>query len=63
MSNQSDVLKTFRVCIGHWELRVKAHNCDEAIAIAKKHLSRELPRLYDIIRNLTANRFQVENAA
>ena len=56
-------LKSYRVRVGHWEIHLKAHNADEAIAIARRHLARDLPRLYDIIRNLTAARFQVEAAA
>jgi hypothetical protein len=59
--NQS--LRAFRVRIGHWELHVKARDADEAVQLARRHLSRELPRLYDVIRNLTASRFQVEYAA
>jgi hypothetical protein len=56
-------LKSYRVRVGHWEIHLKAHDADEAIAIARRHLARDLPRLYDIIRNLTAARFQVEAAA
>jgi hypothetical protein len=56
-------LKAYRVRVGHWEVSVKAHDSEEAIAIARRQLSHELPRLYDVIRGLTANRFQVENAA
>jgi hypothetical protein len=56
-------LKTYRVRVGHWEVHLKAHDADEAIAIARRHLARDLPRLYDIIRSLTAARFQVEAAA
>jgi hypothetical protein len=63
MSVNQASLRTYRVRVGHWEIHVRAHDSDEAIAIAKRHLSRELPRLYDVIRNLTANRFQVECAA
>jgi hypothetical protein len=63
MSRNESTLKTFRVRVGHWETQVRAHDSDEAIAIAKRRLSQELPRLYDVIRSLTANRFQVENAA
>jgi hypothetical protein len=63
MSNHNELLKSFRVCVGHWEMRVKAHDREEAIVIARRHLSLELPRLYDVIRSLTANRFQVEHAA
>jgi hypothetical protein len=56
-------LKSYRVRVGHWEIRLKARDADEAIAIARRHLARDLPRLYDVIRNLTAARFQVEAAA
>jgi hypothetical protein len=63
MNSDVATLKTYRVRVGHWEIRVTARDSDEAIAIAKRHLSRELPRLYDVIRSLTANRFQVEHAA
>ena len=34
----------------------------EAVEIARRQLGRELPRLYDIIRTLTAARFQVDAA-
>jgi hypothetical protein len=63
MNRNDSILKTYRVRVGHWEIRVKAHDSEQAIVIAKRHLSRELPRLYDVIRSLTANRFQVEYAA
>jgi hypothetical protein len=63
MSGNEATLKTYRVRVGHWEIHVRAHDREEAIAIAKRHLSRELPRLYDVIRSLTANRFEVEFAA
>jgi hypothetical protein len=56
-------LRSYRVRVGHWEIDLKAHDVDEAIAIARRHLARDLPRLYDIIRNLTAARFQVDAAA
>jgi hypothetical protein len=63
MSIHYQQLKTYRVRVGHWEIHLKAHDAEEAIAIARRHLARDLPRLYDIIHNLTANRFQVEAAA
>jgi hypothetical protein len=63
MPGNDATLKTYRVRVGHWEVRVNARDSEEAIVIAKRHLSRELPRLYDVIRSLTANRFQVEHAA
>jgi hypothetical protein len=56
-------LKTYRVCVGHWQIRLKARDAEEAVEVARRHLARELPRLYDVIRKLTAARFQVEAAA
>jgi hypothetical protein len=56
-------LKSYRVRVGHWEIHIQAHDAEEAIAIARRHLARDLPRLYDIIRNLAAARFQVDAAA
>ena len=63
MTTENRPLKTYRIRVGHWEIRVKARDDDEAIALARRHMARELPRLYDLIRNLTANRFHVEAAA
>jgi hypothetical protein len=62
MTNNTQLLKTYRVRVGHWEIRLKAHDADEAIALARRQMARELPRLYDVIRSLTINRFQVEAA-
>ena len=56
-------LKTYRIRVGHWEMHVKARDSEEAIALARRQMARELPRLYDIIQKLTAARFQVEAAA
>jgi len=61
--NSSQPLKTFHIRVGHWEIRLRAHDPEEAIALARRQMASELPRLYDIIRSLTDNRFQVEAAA
>jgi hypothetical protein len=63
MSTHDTSLKVYLVRVGHWEIRVQAHSADEAIELARRHLSAELPRLYDVIRALTATRFQVKAAA
>jgi hypothetical protein len=63
MNANHDTLKTFRVRVGHWEIQLKAHDAEEAIHLARRAMACELPRLYDVIRALTANRFQVEAAA
>jgi hypothetical protein len=62
MSTNHQPLKNFRVRVGHWEVQVRAHDTDHAIQSARREMARELPRLYDIIRSLTATRFQVEAA-
>jgi hypothetical protein len=55
-------LKMFRIRVGHWEICLKARDADEAVELARRHMARELPRLYDVIRALTASRFLVEAA-
>jgi hypothetical protein len=49
--------------VGHHEIHIKARDAAEAILLARRQLGRELPRLYDVIRNLTSTQFQVEHAA
>ena len=56
-------LEVFLVRVGHWEVRLKARDGEEAIRLARLQMARELPRLYDVIRALTESRFQVEAAA
>jgi hypothetical protein len=63
MTVDQQPLQQFVVRVGYWEVRVKAHDGDEAIRLARLQMARELPRLYDVIRELTAARFQVEAAA
>ena len=60
-TNQS--LGVYLVRVGHWEVRLKARDCEEAVRLARLQMARELPRLYDVIRALTVSRFQVEAAA
>jgi hypothetical protein len=60
-NNQS--LEVFLVRVGHWEVRLKARDGEEAIRLARLQMALELPRLYDVIRELTASRFEVEAAA
>jgi hypothetical protein len=56
-------LKLYRVRVGHWEIRLKARDAEEAIELARRQMARELPRLYDVIQALTRARFQIEAAA
>ena len=63
MTTNNESLTSFLIRVGHWEVRLKAHDADEAIRLARLQMARDLPRLYDVIRELTAARFQVEAAA
>lgn len=63
MTTDDRPLLTYRVRVGHLDIRVKARDVPEAILLARRQLSCELPRLYDVIRDLTPARFQVEDAA
>jgi hypothetical protein len=63
MTTNHPTLKMFLVRVGHWEVRLKARDSAEAIRLARLQMARELPRLYDVIRELTESRFQVEAAA
>ena len=63
MTIENRPLHTYRVRVAHHDIRVKAHDAAEAIQLARRQLARELPRLYDLICQLTPTRFQVEHAA
>jgi hypothetical protein len=63
MTTNDQSRQVFLVRVGHWEIRVKARDDEDAIRLARLQMARELPRLYDVIRELTASRFQVEAAA
>jgi hypothetical protein len=63
MTTDNRTLVTYRVRVGHHELRVKARDAAEAVEVARRQLARELPQLYDIICKLTESQFQVEHAA
>ena len=62
MTGYEEPLQHFVVKVGHWEVRVRAHDADEAVRIARQQMARELPRLYDVIRAMAAARFCVQAA-
>jgi hypothetical protein len=63
MTGNHGQLGVFLVRVGHWEVRLKARDSEEAIRLARSQMARELPRLYDVIRALTVSQFLVEAAA
>ena len=63
MTIDNQPLQDFRIRVGHWRLRVRAHDSEEAIEVARRQLIQELPRLYDVIRGMEPARFELEDAA
>ncbi len=63
MTANHQPLEVYLVRVGHWEVRLKARDGEEAVRLARLQMTRELPRLYDVIRALAATRFKVEAAA
>ena len=45
MTTDNRPLLTYRVRVGHHEFQIKARDVTEAIFLARRQLSRELPRL------------------
>lgn len=52
-------LETYRVKLGHLEVSVRCRGAQEAVRMARQQLSHDLPRLYDVIHQLEADRFRV----
>lgn len=50
----------YDVTLGHSRVRVMGHSLEEALQQARRALSVEMPRLYDVIHHLDAARFQIE---
>jgi len=63
MTTDNRPLATYRVRVGHWETRIRARDEAEALIVARKKLSRELPRLYDVIQSLTPAQLRIEKSA
>lgn len=52
--------KTFRVKLGHAEVSVEGETREEAIRQARRRLSLDMPRLYDVIQRIDDNEFRVD---
>ena len=49
----------YRVSIGHSSVTVSGTSRDDAIRAARRQLSQEMPRMWDVIHQLNDNRFDV----
>jgi hypothetical protein len=62
LTTNREPIEVYLVRVGHWEVRLKARDGEEAIRLARLQMARELPRLYDVIRAMAATRFEVKAA-
>lgn len=53
------VKRTYKVEVGHNSVLVESASPEEAIRAARTRLSLELPRLWDVIQKLDAEKFTV----
>lgn len=53
------VKRTYKVEVGHNSVMVESASPEEAIRAARTRLSLELPRLWDVIQKLDAEKFSV----
>lgn len=53
----------FRVTLGHVEVVVECRTRDEALRLARRRLSQEHPRLWDVIYRVEERQFRVDPAA
>ena len=63
MNGNNQTLTTYNVRVGHNVVTVKCQNEEEAVEAARKQLSLDLPRMWDVIQSLDATRFEVARAA
>lgn len=57
--NASRPQMEFEVKVGHMCVVVRGASQDEAISNARKKLSRDMPRMWDVIHGLDASQFDV----
>jgi hypothetical protein len=60
MDNEQHLTKKYRVKLGLAEVIVEGRSKDEAIPLARKKLSRDMPLLYDIIHGTKDQEFQID---
>ena len=58
-NNRSDATKKFRVKVGHTAVTVPGTTPQEAVRQARKQLSMDMPRMWDVIQSLGHHRFEV----
>ena len=57
--NASRPLLEYEVRVGHMRVTVRGLSREEAISEARRRLSQDMPRMWDVIHGLAASRFEV----
>lgn len=52
-------VRSFVVRVGHTQVRVQGKSKEEAIREARRQLSLDLPRMWDVIHSLDDSRFEI----
>ena len=60
MSGERSLTKKYRVELGLVEVVVECRSKDEVIRIARRKLSDDMPRLYDVIHGAEDQEFQID---
>jgi hypothetical protein len=50
----------YKVTVGFTQVTVEGRDRDEALSAARRKISQESPRLWDVITNMDSNRFQID---
>lgn len=53
---------SYNVQVGNWRVQVLGRDVSDAIEQARRRLFADMPRMWDVISKLTADRFKVEPA-
>ena len=59
-THNESIITRYNVQVGHWRVQVPGSNSADAIEQARIKLYADMPRLWDVISKLTADRFTVE---
>ena len=63
MYNRENEMTAYLVKVGYAVVHVRGRSVEEAIASARRELALQMPRFYDVIRNLDRTKFEVQRAA
>jgi len=59
-TNNECKITHYNVQVGHWRVQVPGRDSSDAIEQARRKLYEDMPRLWDVISKLAADRFTVE---